>query len=101
MRQVVFGMVILATAFLGGAVVNGPGLKWMQARLLDYMGLRDGGEISFDRSPTYLSRTSSRLSANTFSREPSGNPEHNVANSTVVPQQTSIGATEKYLLLKI
>jgi len=46
MRQAIFVVVIVAAAFLGGAVVNGPGLRWVQARLLDYMGLQDGGEIA-------------------------------------------------------
>ena len=46
MRQAIFVVVMVAAAFLGGAVVNGPGLRWVQARLLDYMGLRDGGEIA-------------------------------------------------------
>ena len=46
MRQVVFVVVMVGAAFLGGAVVNGPGLRWVQARLLDYMGLKDGGEIA-------------------------------------------------------
>ncbi len=46
MRQAIFVVVMVAAAFLGGAVVNGPGLRWVQARLLDYMGLQDGGEIA-------------------------------------------------------
>jgi hypothetical protein len=46
MRQAIFVVVMVAAAFLGGAVVNGPGLHWVQARLLDYMGLQDGGEIA-------------------------------------------------------
>ena len=46
MRQVIFVVVMVGAAFLGGAVVNGPGLRWVQARLLDYMGLQDGGEIA-------------------------------------------------------
>ena len=46
MRQVLFVVVMVGAAFLGGAVVNGPGLRWVQARLLDYMGLQDGGEIA-------------------------------------------------------
>ena len=46
MRQAIFVMVIVTAAFLGGAVVNGPGLRWVQARLLGYMGLQDGGEIA-------------------------------------------------------
>jgi hypothetical protein len=46
MRQAIFVVVMVGAAFLGGATVNGPGLRWVQARLLDYMGLRDGGEIA-------------------------------------------------------
>ena len=46
MRQAIFVVVMVAAAFLGGAVVNGPGLHWVQARLIDYMGLQDGGEIA-------------------------------------------------------
>ena len=46
MRQAIFVVAMVAAAFLGGAVVNGPGLRWVQARLLDYMGLQDGGEIA-------------------------------------------------------
>ena len=46
MRQAIFVVVMVGAAFLGGAVVNGPGLHWVQARLLDYMGLQDGGEIT-------------------------------------------------------
>src|SRR5271166_2431587 len=46
MRQFVFVIVMIAAAFVGGAVVNGPGFRWVQARLLDYMGLKNGGEIA-------------------------------------------------------
>ena len=52
MRQAVFVVVLVAAAFLGGAMVNGPGIRWVQSRLLDYMGLKDGGEIaSIDLPP--------------------------------------------------
>lgn len=51
MRQAIF-VVVLVVAFLGGAMVNGPGIRWAQSRLLDYMGLKDGGEIaSIDLPP--------------------------------------------------
>jgi len=51
-RQAIFVVVLVAAAFLGGAMVNGPGIRWVQARLLDYMGLKDGGEIaSIDLPP--------------------------------------------------
>lgn len=46
MRQVIFVVVMLAAAFAGGALVNGAAVRWVQARLLDYMGLKDGGEIA-------------------------------------------------------
>jgi hypothetical protein len=46
MRQFLFAVVLVAAAFAGGAMVNGPGVRWVQARLLDYMGLKDGGEIA-------------------------------------------------------
>ena len=53
MRQAVFVVVMIGAAFLGGAVVNGPGLRWVQARLLDYMGLQEGAEItSINLPPT-------------------------------------------------
>src|SRR5271166_5328667 len=55
MRQAFFVMVMVAAAFLGGAVVNGPGLRWVQARLLDYMGLQDGGEITSINLPPVAS----------------------------------------------
>ena len=31
MRQALFVVVMIGAAFLGGAVVNGPGLRWVQA----------------------------------------------------------------------
>jgi len=46
MRQAIFIVVLVAAAFLGGVIVNGPGIRWVQSRLLDYMGLKDGGEIA-------------------------------------------------------
>ena len=46
MKQAVVVLLMVGAAFAGGAVVNGPGLRWVQARLLDYMGLKDGGEIA-------------------------------------------------------
>ena len=48
MRQAGFVVVMVVAAFLGGAVVNGPGVRWIQARLLDYMGLKDGEIASID-----------------------------------------------------
>lgn len=52
MRQVLFVIAVVGAAFVGGAVVNGPGFRWAQERLLVYMGLQDGGEIaSIDLPP--------------------------------------------------
>jgi hypothetical protein len=46
MRQAVFAVLLLAAAFLGGAIINGPALRWGQDLLFDYLGLKDGGEIA-------------------------------------------------------
>ena len=46
MRQVVLVIVLVAAAFAGGAMVRGPGPRWIQSQLLDYMGLKDGGEVA-------------------------------------------------------
>ncbi|WP_165075887.1 hypothetical protein [Paludisphaera rhizosphaerae] len=45
MRQFLLVIVLVAAAFGGGALVSGPGFRWAQEHLLDYMGLKDGGEI--------------------------------------------------------
>jgi len=44
-RQFLLVIVLVGAAFAGGAVVSGPGFRWAQEHLLDYMGLKDGGEI--------------------------------------------------------
>ena len=46
MRQVVLVIVLVAAAFLGGAFVNGPGLRWAQTQVLGSLGLNEGGEIA-------------------------------------------------------
>ncbi|MDG3007646.1 hypothetical protein [Paludisphaera mucosa] len=52
MRQVLLVIVLVGAAFGGGALVSGPGFRWAQEHLLDYMGLKDGGEIdSLDLTP--------------------------------------------------
>ena len=48
MRQALFVVVMVAAAFLGGAMVNGPAVRWTQARLLDYLGLKEGEIASVD-----------------------------------------------------
>ena len=45
-RQLLLVVVLVGAAFLGGAFVNGPGLRWAQARLLRSFGLNSGGEIA-------------------------------------------------------
>jgi hypothetical protein len=47
-RQALFVVVMVAAAFLGGAMVNGPAVRWTQARLLDYLGLKEGEIASVD-----------------------------------------------------
>ena len=46
MRQFLLVIVLVAAAFFGGAFVNGPGLQWVQTKVLRSLGLNDGGEIS-------------------------------------------------------
>src|SRR5262249_11545065 len=45
-RQVVLVIVLVGAAFLGGAFVNGPGLRWVQMQLLGSLGLNEEGEIA-------------------------------------------------------
>ncbi|AMV40809.1 hypothetical protein [Planctomyces sp. SH-PL62] len=53
MRQALLVIVLVGAAFGGGALVSGPGFRWAQEHLLDYMGLQDGGEIdALDLAPT-------------------------------------------------
>jgi len=45
-RQVVLVVVLVAAAFLGGAFVNGPGLRWARTQVLGSLGLREENEIA-------------------------------------------------------
>src|SRR5438309_5506999 len=45
-RRIVLVVVLVAASFLGGAFVNGPGLRWVQTQLLGSLGLSEGGEIA-------------------------------------------------------
>jgi len=45
-RQVVLVVVLVGASFLGGAFVNGPGLRWVQTQVLGSLGLDEGGEIA-------------------------------------------------------
>lgn len=60
MRQLILVVVLVAASFLGGAFVNGPGLQWVQTRVLRSLGLNNGGEItSVDLKSTASSEVSS------------------------------------------
>ena len=60
MRQLILVVVLVAASFLGGAFVNGPGLQWVQTRVLRSLGLNNGGEItSVDLKATASSEASS------------------------------------------
>ena len=60
MRQLVLVIVLVAASFLGGAFVNGPGLQWVQTRVIRSLGLTNGGEItSVDLKSTASSEASS------------------------------------------
>jgi hypothetical protein len=43
-RQIVLVVVLIGAAFLGGAFVNGPGLRWVQTQLLGSMGLGEDAD---------------------------------------------------------
>jgi hypothetical protein len=45
-RQAILVIVLIASSFLGGAFVNGPGLRWAQTRLLRSLGLNGESEIA-------------------------------------------------------
>jgi hypothetical protein len=60
-RQLVLVIVLVAASFLGGAFVNGPGLQWVQTRVLRSLGLNNGGEIT---SVDLKSTPSSEVSTN-------------------------------------
>jgi hypothetical protein len=45
-RQLVLIVVLVGAAFLGGAFVNGPGLRWVQTQVLGSLGLGEEGEIA-------------------------------------------------------
>lgn len=44
MRQALFAVVLVAASFAGGAVVNGPGLRWAQSMAFGRLGLDDEGD---------------------------------------------------------
>jgi hypothetical protein len=51
-RQALLVIVLIASSFLGGAFVNGPGLRWAQTRLMRSLGLNGESEItSVDLTP--------------------------------------------------
>jgi hypothetical protein len=54
-RQAILVLVLVAASFLGGAFVNGPGLQWVQSKVLRSIGLNSGGEItSVDLKPAQV-----------------------------------------------
>jgi hypothetical protein len=44
MRKAFFCLVLVAASFAGGAAVNGPGLNWAKAMIMDRLGLNETGE---------------------------------------------------------
>lgn len=98
MRRVLFVILLIAAAFGGGAMVNGPALKWTQSQLLDYMGLKDGGEIaSIDLPPTPMSEplnSSASLKPTTGSTIPGeAKNTSGLKNTDANAMKTSLGAT--------
>jgi len=45
-RHLILVILLVAAAFLGGAFVNGPGLQWVQARIMKSLGLGEASEIT-------------------------------------------------------
>jgi len=45
-RQAILVIVLIGSSFLGGAFVNGPGLRWVQTRLMRSLGLNEESEIA-------------------------------------------------------
>jgi hypothetical protein len=39
MRKALFGVILVASSFAGGAVVNGPGLRWAQSMIMNRLGM--------------------------------------------------------------
>jgi hypothetical protein len=50
MRKALFGVILVASSFAGGAVVNGPGLRWAQAMVMERLGM----ETEAEKSPGVL-----------------------------------------------
>ncbi len=50
MRKALFAVVLVSASFAGGAIVNGPGLRWAQAMVLNRMGMEDEEGESDDLS---------------------------------------------------
>lgn len=46
MRHVVLVVILVGAAFLGGAFINGPGMRWVQTQVLGSLGLGDEGEVA-------------------------------------------------------
>ena len=46
MRQAVLAVLLIGAAFLGGAFVTGPGLRWVQACVFQSLGANNGREIA-------------------------------------------------------
>src|SRR5215470_11175515 len=58
MRRAILVLGLVAASFLGGAFVNGPGLRWVETRVLRSLGLNNDGEItSVDLQPALPSST--------------------------------------------
>jgi hypothetical protein len=81
-RHAVFIVVLVGAAFLGGAVVNGPGAQWAQSRILRSLHLQNEGEIDavdfksnanseFGSGPGEVGKPRSGMSQGPIAPEPS------------------------------
>ncbi len=51
MRKALFAIVLIAASFAGGAVINGPGLRWAQTFLLSRLNMDGEGDVDASATP--------------------------------------------------
>ena len=74
-------IIFIAASFLGGVFVNGPGLQWVQARVLRSLGLSNAGEIvsiSLESTANSTTITDSKIIAKPEA-EPSQTPPGSIS----------------------
>lgn len=83
MRHVVLVVILVGAAFLGGAFINGPGLRWVQTQVLGSLGLGDDEEVA-----------SVDLSGGAGAAPGSRRPGDEKAQAPIAPMPTVVAAGE-------